>query len=74
MSSEPKDGWLARSLRSAREEVAKWPQWKREAMRVLPDKPGSVVARMRGCDCITMNAGATYFPSASCPLHARSAK
>jgi len=29
--------WLERSLRSAREEVAGWPEWKKKAMRVLPD-------------------------------------
>lgn len=34
---DPKDGWLERSLASARAEVATWPAWKKRAMRVLPE-------------------------------------
>jgi hypothetical protein len=26
------DGWLAREVRLAREEIATWPQWKRDAL------------------------------------------
>lgn len=31
--------WLLDSLKSARAEVATWPEWKKKAMRVLPDPP-----------------------------------
>lgn len=31
------DNWLERSLRSAQAEVASWPEWKKKAMRVLPE-------------------------------------
>lgn len=31
------EGWLVRSLRDARAKVAAWPEWKKEAMRVLPE-------------------------------------
>lgn len=33
---EIEDGWLQRSLKSAREQVASWPEWKKKAMRVYP--------------------------------------
>jgi hypothetical protein len=36
--SDSDDGWLMRSLKSASEEVAKWPEWKKRAFRVLPEK------------------------------------
>ncbi len=31
------ESWLVWSLRDAREKVAAWPDWKKEAMRVLPE-------------------------------------
>ena len=30
-------GWLERSLKDAAAEVATWPQWKKDAMRVISD-------------------------------------
>lgn len=37
MSEE--DNWLERSLKSASAEVAKWPEWKKKAMRVMTTHP-----------------------------------
>lgn len=39
MTNERNENWLERSLRSASAEVATWPEWKKKAMRVLPDPP-----------------------------------
>lgn len=40
------ENWLVWSLRDARERVAAWPEWKKEAMRVLPEpKPEASGAR-----------------------------
>ncbi len=49
MSSKLDDNrWLIRSLTAARAEVARWPEWKKEAMRVLPDpKPAAEASAPR---------------------------
>ena len=39
MTDERNENWLERSLRTARAEVATWPEWKKKAMRVVPYPP-----------------------------------
>ncbi len=38
-TKDESENWLMWSLRDARAKVAQWPDWKKEAMRVLPDSP-----------------------------------
>ena len=50
MSSKLDDNrWLIRGLTAARDEVARWLEWKKQAMRVLPDpKPAAEPSATRG--------------------------
>jgi hypothetical protein len=37
MATSDDDDWLVRSMTRARNDVAAWPEWKKQAMRVLPE-------------------------------------